>query len=82
MGISYVAGQHSQIQRILPGYISLCLALLSIGCHIYLSKLAALDPTLGKRRDDALPFRWWVKPGVALLLSLVVLYVFMVYTLG
>lgn len=70
-GVSYLASQYVPGHRTLPGYLAMTLSVLSIGCNIYISKLSTLDATLGKRRDNPLPWSWWLRPKIGLVLAFI-----------
>lgn len=69
-GATYFASQYFPDLTKVWGYSAMALSICSIGGHVYIAKLAHLDATLGKRRDDPLPWAWWVQPHIALLLAL------------
>lgn len=68
---TYLASQYLPDLTKAWGYSAMALSICSIGGHIYVAKLAPMDATLGKRRDEPLPWTWWVQPHIALLLAIV-----------
>lgn len=70
VGVTYLASRYLPDLTKVWGFSAMALSICSIGGHIYVAKLAHLDDALGKRRDEPLPWAWWVQPHIALVLAL------------
>lgn len=80
--VTFLLGTMSDALRIIPGNVTLFLSIACICSHIYISKCAALDENLAKRREQALPWQWWVAPVLMLLIGIAGMSLYMLYVVG
>lgn len=80
--VTFLLGTMSDELRTNPGNVTLFLSIACICSHIYISKCAALDENLAKRREQALPWQWWISPVLMLVIGIAGMSLYMLYVVG